>query len=420
MGTWIPTSTKLLIISIYAPQKLSEKRELWDFIHNMVERWEGEAVIMGDFNEVRTEHERFGTSFNIKVANAFNSFISMTGLMASFPHLSALCLDRHLSDHRPILMREMNLDYGPTSFRLFHSLFQMDGFDNLVGETWKGLKTAIKAWSKDAKKRTYVDKCGIKNKLSDIDKKLDQCRYNDETLNERSTLMKDLHDLESLEALEITQKAKVRWSIEGGENTIYFHGLSNNKRSQLEIREMCVDGEWIIDPYKVTYDFLVHFSNRFTKPDRYRIRIDFPFPNCLSSAQVEEMERTVSYKPYWSIYKIVSKILAYRLSFVIADIISEVQSAFVLKRQILDGPSLLISLSHDDVLKSLALVTNGVDGLMVVSILQWVLSSLMAVLPWSFSFIKSNIQGVCGALDGAVIISGPCGELDGVVSPPDE
>nr|GEW03638.1 hypothetical protein [Tanacetum cinerariifolium] len=38
---------------------------------------------------------------------------------------------------------------------------------------------------------------------------------------------------------------------------------------------------------------------------------------------------------------------------------------------------------------------------------------------------KSNIQGVCGALDGAVSppddqVTGPYGELDGVVSPTDE
>ncbi|GKB54226.1 hypothetical protein Tco_0904979 [Tanacetum coccineum] len=30
MGTWIPTYSKLLIISVYAPQELTEKRELWD------------------------------------------------------------------------------------------------------------------------------------------------------------------------------------------------------------------------------------------------------------------------------------------------------------------------------------------------------------------------------------------------------
>ncbi|GKF40548.1 hypothetical protein Tco_0120609 [Tanacetum coccineum] len=41
MGTWIPSSMKLLIISFYAPQELIEKRELWDYLHLLVDRWCG-------------------------------------------------------------------------------------------------------------------------------------------------------------------------------------------------------------------------------------------------------------------------------------------------------------------------------------------------------------------------------------------
>ncbi|GKD82048.1 hypothetical protein Tco_1348887, partial [Tanacetum coccineum] len=32
MGTWAPTSSKLLIISVYAPQELNERRDLWDYL----------------------------------------------------------------------------------------------------------------------------------------------------------------------------------------------------------------------------------------------------------------------------------------------------------------------------------------------------------------------------------------------------
>nr|GEZ00474.1 RNA-directed DNA polymerase, eukaryota [Tanacetum cinerariifolium] len=46
-----PTSSKLLIISIYAPQELNERRDLWDYLHTFIDRWEGDTVIMGDFNE---------------------------------------------------------------------------------------------------------------------------------------------------------------------------------------------------------------------------------------------------------------------------------------------------------------------------------------------------------------------------------
>ncbi|GJV66300.1 RNA-directed DNA polymerase, eukaryota [Tanacetum coccineum] len=128
------------------------------------------VAVRGDINEVRSEHERFGTIFNVSGAKAFNHFISALdlidlplegynrihrsnksaskmskldrflvskGLLMLFPSLSALYLERHLSDHRPIIMREVVADYGPSPFRVYHSWFTKDGFDKLVEESWK-------------------------------------------------------------------------------------------------------------------------------------------------------------------------------------------------------------------------------------------------------------------------------------------
>ncbi|GKF44870.1 RNA-directed DNA polymerase, eukaryota, partial [Tanacetum coccineum] len=81
MGTWTPSSSKLFIISVYAPQDLTEKRVLWDYILHLIDRWDRDCVIIGDFNKVRTEQERHGLVFNVQGANAFNSFISLASLI---------------------------------------------------------------------------------------------------------------------------------------------------------------------------------------------------------------------------------------------------------------------------------------------------------------------------------------------------
>ncbi|GKB31878.1 RNA-directed DNA polymerase, eukaryota [Tanacetum coccineum] len=148
-GKWIPNGKKLLIISIYDPQDLSEKKMLWDYLIVVIANWNGDVVIMGNFNEVRTQAERYGPIFNMQGANAFNSFIlaaglekvplggcSFTwchksakklskldrfliseGLMRSCTNILASTLDCYLYDHRPILMREAHFDYGPIPFR---------------------------------------------------------------------------------------------------------------------------------------------------------------------------------------------------------------------------------------------------------------------------------------------------------------
>ncbi|GJY54937.1 RNA-directed DNA polymerase, eukaryota [Tanacetum coccineum] len=167
--TWISSDTRTIIINVYAPQDLSDRKALWDYIKHFVDSWSGESIILEDFNEVRSENERLGFIFYENGANAFNHFITRAGLIdlplegysftwthpsaskmskldrflvsegmiVAFSSLSAICLERYLSDHRPILLRELDVDYGPSPFRLYHSWYSKDGFDDLVEQTWK-------------------------------------------------------------------------------------------------------------------------------------------------------------------------------------------------------------------------------------------------------------------------------------------
>ncbi|GJR77847.1 hypothetical protein Tco_0090212 [Tanacetum coccineum] len=107
--------------------------------------------------------------------------------------------------------------------------------------------------------------------------------------------MKDLHDTKSIKALDIAQKAKVYWSIEGDENSKYFHGILNKKRSHDAIRGILIDEEWLVDPCKVNDEFLNHFASCFSKPENFRIKLGTVFPNRLSLNQLKDLERVVTY-----------------------------------------------------------------------------------------------------------------------------
>ncbi|GKB88819.1 hypothetical protein Tco_0961091 [Tanacetum coccineum] len=127
--------------------------------------------------------------------------------LVSKGYLLALCLDRNLSDHRPILMRKLSIDYGPTPFRFFHSWFNLDGFEKMVDDTWKSLATV-------------GSNGGI----------------NEEILSDRSLLLKELNDINSIDSLEAAHKSKVCWSIEGDENTKFFHADLERNVSNEEIK----------------------------------------------------------------------------------------------------------------------------------------------------------------------------------------
>ncbi|GJV05733.1 RNA-directed DNA polymerase, eukaryota [Tanacetum coccineum] len=429
MGNWLPNNKKLFVISVYAPQELAQKKRLWQYLNLLISIWKGDVLVMGDFNKVRLEEERYGSIFNTRGAAAFNSFIVDSGLVEvpsggfsftwshksatkmsrldcffvsedlqrSCPNLSSLTLDRYLSDHRPILIRELNIDYGPTPFRFFLNWFDLDGFDTFVSDTWsniniiepnamfkmakklKILKWHIRVWVKGKKDSANNLKKELKNKLSNIDSSTDKGKVSSAILEDRLDTMNKLSSLENMESIELAQKAKVKWSIEGDENSKFFHGIINKRRNNLAIRGIIVDGDWIEDPAAVKKEFLSHFQNRFEAPCASRLLMDMEFPNRLSLDQALDLERHFSkeeikgavwdcnssfialipktqgaklvkdFRPIsliGSLYKIITKLLANRLVIVIGDLVNDVQSAFIANRQILDGPFILNELIH--------------------------------------------------------------------------
>ncbi|GJU58049.1 RNA-directed DNA polymerase, eukaryota [Tanacetum coccineum] len=215
--------------------ELSEKRDLWEYLCILITRWDGETIIMVSLISM----DGYAFTWSHKSASKMSKldrFLFSEGLLETFPHLSAMCLDKHLSDHRPILLRETSLDYGPSPFRFFHSWFSIEGFDSFVENAWKSLRVEEGNGLIRLKKKLQLLKLAIKEEEVAT------------SLSNRTILLNDLQEINNQCASELAQKSKVRWSIEGDENSKYFHGVINKRRSQLAIRGILVDGDWISDP----------------------------------------------------------------------------------------------------------------------------------------------------------------------------
>ncbi|GJZ54948.1 RNA-directed DNA polymerase, eukaryota [Tanacetum coccineum] len=287
-----------------------------DYLHHMIDSWDGECVLLGDFNEVRSYHERYGTIFNLQGANAFNNFITMTGLvdlplegysytwshkttskmskldrfliskglLTTFPSLSALCFDRNLSDHRLILMRELNVDYGPTMFRLFHSWFNKKGFDKM-----------------NSSPRLTLESQFLNSLSSD----------------QQSDLERDV-------------------SYDEIKKAVWDRGINKSP-----------------GPNGFTFEFFHRFWNIIDKDVVSTVSQFFSsgiYPQGCNSSfialipKTHEAKMVKDFRPIsliGSVYKIIAKILAHRFTLVILSLISDVQAAFVSNRQILDGPFII-------------------------------------------------------------------------------
>nr|GFB36803.1 RNA-directed DNA polymerase, eukaryota [Tanacetum cinerariifolium] len=124
---------------------------------------------------------------------------------------------------------------------------------------------------------------------------LDKGNVSDALLAKRCALIGQIHDIKKKEAADSFQKSKVRWTIEGDENSSFFHGIINKKRSQLAIRGIFVDGFWQQDPRVIKEVFHNHFASQFKWPTNFRPKINFSYPNRLSILQANHLERNVSH-----------------------------------------------------------------------------------------------------------------------------
>ncbi|GKB45483.1 putative RNA-directed DNA polymerase, eukaryota, reverse transcriptase zinc-binding domain protein [Tanacetum coccineum] len=374
----------------------------------------GNIIHFGDLNEVRFEAERFGSSFSRSDAEIFNAFIHDTSLidlrmggrsvLLEHSNLQVTVLEKVWSDHNPILLHCTKADFGSIPFKVFNSWFDRTDFDDVVKEAWSGLSN--------------VDgEIGVRF-LEDVNEKFDAGLASEEEKLLRINTWFELDNLEKLESKDLFQKARVKWDVEGDENSKFFHGIINSKRNTQRIHGIMHEGVWITDPNEIKSAFLNFFKEKFSCHDSL---VSFPTMTAVkrltdkevayldSMVSLEEIKKAVwdwgsqkapgsdgfsfmFIKKFWDLlhldiqnfvvsffskgsfppgvnssfftlipkvsnplyikdyrpisligfqYKIVAKILANRLSKVIDSIVSPEQSAFIVGRQILDGPLIL-------------------------------------------------------------------------------
>ncbi|GKA65534.1 RNA-directed DNA polymerase, eukaryota [Tanacetum coccineum] len=187
----------------------------------------------------------------------------------------------------------------------------MEGFENFVNEVWleapvdnsnaminmmnklKYLKKKTRVWNgmrQSPKTRKHV----LKQELADLEMIIDKGDASSDTLHKRAEVVKSIQEVDKLCAMEASQKAKIKWAIEGDENSKYYHGILNKKRNQLSIRGVLVEGDWVENPNMVKNEFLNHFKNRFDRPKSVRPMLNMEFPHHLNSMQQLDLEAEVS------------------------------------------------------------------------------------------------------------------------------
>nr|GEX13663.1 RNA-directed DNA polymerase, eukaryota [Tanacetum cinerariifolium] len=90
--------------------------------------------------------------------------------------------------------------------------------------------------------------------LEAVDMIIDNGNVTEEVMINHSKIIQQLQKCDKIDSMEMAQKAKVKWVVEGDENSGFFHGTINKRRNIWNIRGVMVVGTWIDRPENITLD----------------------------------------------------------------------------------------------------------------------------------------------------------------------
>nr|GEU54925.1 RNA-directed DNA polymerase, eukaryota [Tanacetum cinerariifolium] len=268
-------------------KNIEEKRMLWNYLHEVLNRWKGEVIVMRDFNKVYFPSERYGSVFNKQGATSFNSFIDTSNLI--------------------------DIPLGGFSFTWAVKDATKMRFEELVKDSWHNDVVV------DINEMSY-----LKKKFQMLKKKIK---------------IWDLRDLDAFREKDLVQKAKVkrRGYGCGDKKAVWDCGRDKSPGPNgFTFEFMEVIGGTVCRAVKCFFQ-----TGTFPKGCNPSFIALIP--------KVNDAKFLKDFRPISIIgcqYKIVKKILTNRLSLVVGSLVSKEQSAFIRGHQILDGSHESLHISH--------------------------------------------------------------------------
>ncbi|XP_022019605.1 uncharacterized protein LOC110919650 [Helianthus annuus] len=331
------------MVNVYAPNEAASRRSVWLELLGVRNALQGLWVMMGDFNDVRFANERMNSEFVESNAEAFNQFILSAGLteynmgggnytyisdngkklskldrflvclgfMERWPNASVTTLDRVMSDHRPIILSTVQSEFGHIPFRFFNSWFEHPGFldyllqicstfsfsgpeDLALAIKFRWLKNRIKDWVKVEKQNKEGIYGGKKSRLALIENLAEERSLSDEELAERAECRNFMAELDRLKHLDLRQKSRARWALEGDENSSFYHHIINSNISTSRLNRLMVEGVWVTNPLAIKESLFGFLKHQFTEPMPSRPLLVCPNLASLSVDEASKLERPFS------------------------------------------------------------------------------------------------------------------------------
>ncbi|KAI3824705.1 hypothetical protein L1987_06174 [Smallanthus sonchifolius] len=112
----------------------------------------------------------------------------------------------------------------------------------------KNIKATLKRWNLEILCRDEEQIKTLRVTLNTLDTLAELIGLIEEESKERMDSKRKLLDLENKRVEDMRQKARIRWAMEGDENSSFFHGMYNSRLTVNRVNGIFVKGLWSTSP----------------------------------------------------------------------------------------------------------------------------------------------------------------------------
>ena len=99
--------------------------------------------------------------------------------------------------------------------------------------------------------------------------------------------------MEKIANLDLKQKSRIKWAIDGDENTKVFHGYVNNNKRRNRINEIMINDSWNTNPCDIKQEALRFFKRKYDEKWASRPKLLNPTFKQLLAGDKESLEEPI-------------------------------------------------------------------------------------------------------------------------------